>query len=461
MALRAIWRAGLSLQCRAQPCRVPFGQLSSTWLTPTRKGRHLDIPVLTSRAICSSLPLTEDDANSNEKRAVSESTVEHTRDTIVTGLQRHPKRSTKSRVDVGMFTQLQDVAMGSKLHRAYVEGGKPVTKAVATFRSSTVNTNTRTTGDQDKGDTASRSSTPRSSSKRENVRQRLAEERGRLTTESLSDLDKVDTRKLREHISQDWKLVRQENLSKQQETLRTDALPGQQQPKSTHSTLLLSLGGNVAISLAKFYAYSRTGHSAMFSEAVHTLVDVGNQAILGYGLREAERRPDTSFHYGYGRAAFFYSLLAALSTFGFGSLYTFYQAVQTIMVPTTELSAVPETWAILGISFLIDGYVLTTAWQSVKSRSQKANVTPWQWMQSFRDPFVVSVVFEDSAAVLGVLLASGGIAASHFTGNHIWDALASLSISALLGAVSIKLISLNRQFILGKVRSMCIQWLTD
>jgi divalent metal cation (Fe/Co/Zn/Cd) transporter len=110
----------------------------------------------------------------------------------------------------------------------------------------------------------------------------------------------------------------------------------------------------------------------MLSEAIHTLVDVGNQAspdvgpglvapgttrqqglaphwqaILGFGLREAERSPDTSYQYGYGRAAFFYSLLTALSTFGFGSVYTFYQGCSALLAPQ-ELHACPETWAVLG-----------------------------------------------------------------------------------------------------------------
>eukprot|EP00038_Savillea_parva_P001302 m.102957 g.102957 ORF g.102957 m.102957 type:complete len:868 (+) comp10457_c1_seq1:59-2662(+) len=221
-------------------------------------------------------------------------------------------------------------------------------------------------------------------------------------------------------------------------------------PRSTMATLYLSLGGNVLIAAAKFVAYTRTGHSAMLTEAIHTLVDVVNQIILGYGLREAAKAPDQAHQYGYGRAAFFYSLLSALSTFGFGAVYTFSHGVETLMDPPQALVTMPETWAVLGIAGLVDGFVLTTAWRDVSRRAAIRGMTPLQWIFAFRDPFTVAVIFEDSAAVAGIAIAAAGIGMTQLTGATVWDSAATLAIATLLGGVSLKLVQLNRSFIVGR-----------
>jgi zinc transporter 9 len=231
--------------------------------------------------------------------------------------------------------------------------------------------------------------------------------------------------------------------------LRLTAIQGHL-PNSTSSTLMVSLMGNCGIAAAKFYAYSRTGHQAMLSEAIHTCVDVGNQAILAYGLREAARAPDKRYQYGYGRAAFFYSLLSALSTFGFGACLTLYQGVDAVVHPAELLEPLPETWAVLAVSFAVDGLVLSTAMKDVWKRAAKANVTAFQWIFMFKDPFTVAVVFEDSAAVIGVAIAAAGIGMTQLTGSPVWDGISAVCIATLLGAVSLKLIQLNRSFILGK-----------
>ena len=269
------------------------------------------------------------------------------------------------------------------------------------------------------------------------------------TTFAVGSPDKVDLSVLRERVDEDWAGLEADRIAN---TAAVDGPPTEvkKQPGSTRVTLMLSLSGNLLISAAKFYCYSRTGHSAMFTEAVHTLVDVGNQAILGWGLREAEQMPDAKHQYGYGRAAFFYSLLTALSTFGFGAMYTFYNGVSVLINPPTQLEVLPETWAILGISFIIDGFVLRTAYKDTKIRATKNGVSVKQWLLSFKDPFTVAVVFEDSAALAGVAIAALGIGLTALTGNTLFDGIATIAISGLLAAVSLKLIQLNHSFILGR-----------
>ncbi|EGD77827.1 hypothetical protein PTSG_08918 [Salpingoeca rosetta] len=261
--------------------------------------------------------------------------------------------------------------------------------------------------------------------------------------------EQINVAALRETMQEDWRKLQEANKRLRQWPFEAD-VKAPKMPLSTRVTVALSLTGNMLISAAKFYAYTRTGHSAMLSEAIHTLVDVGNQAILGYGLMEAERSPDRKHQYGYGRAAFFYSLLTAMSTFGFGALYTGYQGVHSLLHPPTELSSLPETWAILAVGLAVDGFVLHTALRSTRWRARKEGVSTAQWLLSFRDPFTVAVVFEDSAAVAGVIVAALGIGMTQVTGNPIYDSLATLCISGLLASVSLKLIQLNRSFILGR-----------
>ena len=189
-------------------------------------------------------------------------------------------------------------------------------------------------------------------------------------------------------------------------------------PDSTNFTLLLSLTGNAAIATAKFYAYSRTGHNAMFTEAIHTCVDVANQAMLGYGLREASKAPDSLYQYGYGRSAFFYSLLSALTTFGVGAVYTFYQGVDVLLHPPELHDPTIETWSVLALSLGIDGFVLRTAMKNVKEQAKASQVSMKDWIFQFKDPFTVSIIFEDSAAVLGVLFATAGIGLAQVTGKY-------------------------------------------
>jgi zinc transporter 9 len=109
-----------------------------------------------------------------------------------------------------------------------------------------------------------------------------------------------------------------------------------------------------------------------------------------------------------------------------------------------------DTWAVLGASFAVDGFVLHTAMKDVNKRAAEDNITPMAWLGKFKDPFTVAVVFEDSAAVVGVLIASVGIGMTHLTGNPVWDGISSICIAGLLAAVSLRLVMLNKEFIMGK-----------
>ncbi|CCI43012.1 unnamed protein product [Albugo candida] len=209
------------------------------------------------------------------------------------------------------------------------------------------------------------------------------------------------------------------------------------------------MAGNTAITILKTVAWLKTGSSAMLSEAIHSLVDTGNQAILVLGLRQAAGVPDKKHQYGYGRAAYFWSLISALGIFWLGSGVTITHGMQCLINPPSELTLSWEIWGVLACSFLIDGWVLKRAVQELLE-TKPPNISLYRYIKYIKDPFMMAVLLEDLTACSGVLIAACGIGATHITGNPLWDSLASISIGLLLGGVAVTLIRMNQRFLLGQ-----------
>lgn len=225
--------------------------------------------------------------------------------------------------------------------------------------------------------------------------------------------------------------------------------PGKAFRSTSRDVVVRAMAGNTAIMLLKVAAFLKTGSSAMMSEAIHSLVDTGNQGLLILGLRQAAGVPDKKHQYGYGRAAYFWSLISALGIFWLGAGVTVAHGVQTIFYPPKELSLSWEVWGVLGCSFMIDGWVLKRSVQELLAMKPKGK-SFFQHLVHTKDPFMMAVLLEDSAACTGVIMAACGIGASHITGNPLWDSLASISIGVLLGGVAVTLIRLNQKYLLGQ-----------
>ncbi|KAF0696731.1 Aste57867_12533 [Aphanomyces stellatus] len=227
--------------------------------------------------------------------------------------------------------------------------------------------------------------------------------------------------------------------------------PGKQFSVTSQDMVFRAMAGNTLITSLKFMAYLKTGSSAMLSEAIHSLVDTGNQGLLILGLRQASHQPDKKHQYGYGRAAYFWSLISALGIFWLGAGATVTHGIQTLVNPPTpdELVLSWEVWTVLGMSFCIDGYVLKRCLQELHATKPKG-VTLLEHIKNIKDPFMLAIVLEDSAACTGVLIALAGIGASFVTGNPFWDSAASIGIGFLLGGVAISLIRMNQRFLLGQ-----------
>jgi zinc transporter 9 len=216
---------------------------------------------------------------------------------------------------------------------------------------------------------------------------------------------------------------------------------------SSKGAVLAALICNTALTALKFTAFAFSGSGSMFSEAMHTLADTANQGLLFFGIKRSERAPDAMFSYGYGAERFFYSLLSAVGIFVLGCGVTVYHGVSTLIDPH-ELVIAWWLFLILGISFIMNGYVLFMAVRAVnKVRGDKSFL---QFMRTTSDPTIAAVLLEDGIACFGVIVAVIGIGLSALTGSPVWDSLGSIVIGGLLGFVAIWLGYKNRSLLIGR-----------
>ncbi|MBA3461049.1 MAG: cation diffusion facilitator family transporter [Deltaproteobacteria bacterium] len=213
------------------------------------------------------------------------------------------------------------------------------------------------------------------------------------------------------------------------------------------SSVIVALAGNAFVTIIKLIAFLLSGSPAMLSEAIHSFADTGNQLLLFIGLKRGQRAADDRFHYGYGSERFIFGMLSAAGIFFIGCGITLYHGVTSLMTPHyTTPSAL--TFGVLAAAFVIEGGVL--AFAIVSLSRQRGDLPFMRYVRERADPAAVAILLEDSAAVLGVVLAAAGIAATYFTGNPVFDAIASLVIGVLLGVIAFVLVSENREILLGR-----------
>jgi len=221
------------------------------------------------------------------------------------------------------------------------------------------------------------------------------------------------------------------------------------QADSSMKGVKMALAGNLIITGAKFASWKYSGSSAMLSEAIHSLVDSGNQALLLIGLRSARLSPDKSHQYGYGKAIYFWSLVSALGTFWLGAGVSLRNSIEDLFYPSVQLETLGmDVWGVLGLSICIDGYVF---WKTLEvlRQSQPKGKTLWEHLCSVRDPTRLAILLEDGAACIGVTMAIAGIGLSKLTGSPVYDSTASVGISLLLAGMGTILARLNEKYLIG------------
>jgi cation diffusion facilitator family transporter len=208
-----------------------------------------------------------------------------------------------------------------------------------------------------------------------------------------------------------------------------------------------ALAGNLAVAAAKFIAAALTGSAAMASEAVHSLVDSINELLLLYGISRSTRPADAAHPLGYGREVYFWSFVVALLIFTIGAGVSAYEGIHRLEHPQ-PISAPLVIFIVLGLSLLFEG----ASWL-VGVRAFRAASGGLAWWDAFRrskDPPAFIVVFEDSAALLGIAAAAAGTLATIFTGDGRWDGVASLAIALILAGVAVLLARESKALLIGE-----------
>ncbi|TPK95421.1 cation transporter [Mesorhizobium sp. B2-4-12] len=220
------------------------------------------------------------------------------------------------------------------------------------------------------------------------------------------------------------------------------------------TVIYAALAGNLAIALTKFGAALFTGSSAMLSEGVHSLVDTGNGSLLLYGMHRAARPADRTHPLGHGRELYFWSFIVALLVFALGAGVSLYEGITHIMAPEPAAN-VKVNYIVLGLSFLFEGSSWLVALREF--RRQKGGEGWLEAAQSSKDPSVYTVLFEDSAALLGLTVAFAGILAAELLEMPELDGVASIGIALILGATAIFLARESKGLLIGEPASPEVQ----
>ena len=215
----------------------------------------------------------------------------------------------------------------------------------------------------------------------------------------------------------------------------------------SRKVIYAALAGNLLVALTKFVAAWWTGSSAMLSEGVHSVVDTSNQILLLYGIRRSTKPRDDDHPLGYGRELYFWSFIVAVLIFSLGAGVAFFEGVSHIRAPVPITDPIVN-YVVLGISFVFEGTTLIIALKEFnKTRGSLGYIGA---VEASKDPPSFLVLFEDSAALIGIVIAFSGTAAAQVFAMPVLDGVASLGISLVLAATATFLARESKSLLIGE-----------
>jgi cation diffusion facilitator family transporter len=194
-----------------------------------------------------------------------------------------------------------------------------------------------------------------------------------------------------------------------------------------------AIAGNTAIAITKFTAAAFTGSSAMLSEGIHSLVDTGNGGLLLLGIHKSKKPADKMHPFGHGKEIYFWTLIVAMLIFAVGGGVSIYEGILHLLHPA-PLEDPTWSYVVLGLALIFEGIVLYVAFKQFQSL--KGEQSTWEAIRASKDPTTFTVLFEDAAAMSGLVAAFVGIFLAHQLDNHYFDGAASIVIGAILMAVA-------------------------
>lgn len=222
----------------------------------------------------------------------------------------------------------------------------------------------------------------------------------------------------------------------------------------SRKVIYAALAGNTLIAITKFIAAGITGSSAMISEGIHSLVDTGNQGLLLYGMKRAKKPADEHFPFGHGKEIYFWSFVVAILIFALGAGISIYEGVIHILHPK-PVSDTFINYIVLGLAILFEGAAWLFAFKEFTAVKGK-----WGYIEAVqrgKDPSMFVVLFEDSAALLGLVVALVGILLADLTGILYFDGIASILIGLILGGTAVWLAYETKGLLIGEAANLPVR----
>jgi cation diffusion facilitator family transporter len=214
--------------------------------------------------------------------------------------------------------------------------------------------------------------------------------------------------------------------------------------------IVAALIANGGIAIAKFVGFALTGAASLLAEAVHSVADTSNQALLLLGGRRAKIKENELHPFGYGRERYFWSFVVALVLFSLGGLFAIFEGIEKLRHPH-EVESLAIAIGILLFAIVLETFSLMTAVR--EANHVRGDKSWWQFIRHSRNPELPVVLLEDIGAEIGLFLALGGVVMGHVSGDPRWDALGSLGIGILLVVIAITLAVEMKSLLIGESAS--------
>lgn len=221
-------------------------------------------------------------------------------------------------------------------------------------------------------------------------------------------------------------------------------------------TVVLALGANALVAIAKSVVAVITGSAAMVAEAAHSWADTGNEIFLLVAERRAARAADRAHPLGYGRAAYVWSMIAAFGLFTVGAAVSVIHGVQSLGAAEEDVNHL-IAYVVLAIAFVLEGTSFLQARRQARAMAAKARMSSWEYIGSTSNPTLRAVYFEDASALIGLVVAATALALHQLTGQPVWDAVGSIMVGLLLAVVAVVLLQRNMAFLVGQVADVRVR----
>jgi cation diffusion facilitator family transporter len=223
-----------------------------------------------------------------------------------------------------------------------------------------------------------------------------------------------------------------------------------EQRRGGNVTVLLALAANFGVGVLKLAAGLMSGSAALLSEAAHSAGDCTTEGFLLVALRRSERPADREHPFGYGKARYFWSLLAAIAIFTLGGAFSIFEGFTAIAGPAKSDDMLWINYPVLAVAFVMEGISFRQAARQVRKQARRRRLPLVDLIRNPEDPTVNSVALEDSTALVGIIVAAVGVGLHQLTGNALWDGLASVLIGVLLLGVAVVLARSCEALLIGK-----------